>query len=141
MLATKKNHREIEHVLDVAKIYGASKFEILDYQCVGKANNTLDLTPSDRDRLAERLCLLWKDIIANKERISLLYKNPNFYRAMKKTVSHVKTVNLFGAAYPEEAVHLFTYSKRMKEGIFQYKIPSVLLPPVVKQGFLVRLLM
>jgi radical SAM protein with 4Fe4S-binding SPASM domain len=123
MVATKKNYNEIEHVLNVAKEYNASKFEILDYQQLGKAEDDFDLSSQERDALAEKLCILWKDIIKNKERISLLYKNPNFYNAMKKTFSDVGTANLFGASYPEEAMKLFKYSQRMKEGIFTIQDP------------------
>lgn len=123
MVATRKNYEEIEYVLGVAKKYNASKFEILDYQRLGKAEDDLDLTPEERDNLAEKLCILWKDVIHKKERISLLYKNPVFYRAIKKVFSDVGIVNLFGAAYPEEAMKLFKYSQRMNEGIFAIQDP------------------
>jgi radical SAM protein with 4Fe4S-binding SPASM domain len=123
LLANKKNYDEIDHVLKIAKKYGASKFEIIDYQTIGKANEQMDLNPKERDKLAENLCMLWKDVIKNKERISLLYKNPAFVRSMKKIFSKVETAPLFGAAYPKEAKNLFKYSDRFKNGIFSVQDP------------------
>lgn len=135
MVVTKKNYYEIEHVLDIAKEYKASKFEILDYQRLGKAEDDIDLSPQQRDDLAEKLCMLWKDVIDKKERISLLYKNPVFYKAMKKVFSEVGTANLFGAAFPEEAMKLFKYEQRMKKGIFTVQDPFSPIATCCEAGF------
>jgi len=135
MVANKKNYTEIEDVLDIAKKYKASKFEILDYQCIGKANDGIDLNPIERLNIAEKLCHLWKEVIKNKEKISLLYKNPNFYISMKKTFSDIGTANLFGAAFPQEAMKLFKYSKRMTDGIFSVQDPFSPIATSCEAGF------
>ncbi|MEA3457946.1 MAG: radical SAM protein, partial [Candidatus Thermoplasmatota archaeon] len=125
MVATKKNWKEVPHVLEVAKSYGASKFEILDFQNLGRAkeDSELELDPLERDALAEDLCMRWREIIKSGDRISLLYKNPSFVRSMHKIFPHVETVPFLGVAYPKEAKKRFTYSQRLKDGIFSVQDP------------------
>lgn len=137
MLVTKKNIKELSHIFEVARSCGAAKFEIIDFHSLGrgKKDEEFELTARERDNVSEEMCLLWRNVIKNGDKISLLYKNPAFVRSMTKIFPKIESEPYLGAASPMEARTRFSYARRLKEGIFSVQDPFSPIATCCEVGF------
>jgi radical SAM protein with 4Fe4S-binding SPASM domain len=125
VVITKLNLHQLQDLIDLALKLGVNKFEVIDFIPSEKVSNRGDLalSPFEIEKLGINLAKIWEELMTEKKRLTISWKNPVFSRILAERMSNSRVMPLFKGSYPKDVFQLYNLSVSLSKGVLRDQNP------------------